>query len=44
MLLIAAATGIKRSLDATGLSLFYKSSYRLENCHATASLILYCLR
>jgi len=30
-------------LDAIGLH-FYKSSYRLENCHATASLILCCLR
>jgi len=23
---------------------FYKSSYRLKNCHATVSLILCCLR
>jgi len=30
-------------LDATGLY-FDKPSYRLENCHATVSLILCCLR
>jgi len=29
--------------DATGLH-FGKPSYRLENCHATVSLILCCLR
>jgi len=29
--------------DATGLH-FGKPSYRLENCHATLSLILCCLR
>jgi len=29
--------------DATGLH-FGKPSYRLENCHATVSLILSCLR
>jgi len=28
--------------DATGPR-FYKSSYRLNNCHATVSLILCCL-
>jgi len=30
-------------LDSTRLD-FYKSSYRLENCHVTVSLILCCLR
>jgi len=30
-------------LDSTGPH-FYKSSYRLKSCHATASLILCCLR
>jgi len=29
--------------DATGLH-FGKPTYRLENCHATVSLILCCLR
>jgi len=34
---------VRAFIKSTGLH-FGKSSYRLENCHATVSLILCCLR
>jgi len=35
--IISVFVGVFTKSDATGPH-FYKSSYRLENCHATASL------
>jgi len=36
-------TNVFTKSDATGLH-FGKPSYRLKNCHAPVSLILFCLR